>query len=107
MEALQVAIENRGGHILRGIVTVPAGERVHPCVVMLHGFGGSASGRRYFGTKDAQYLQAVGGGHDFTSLESRAMVLDVVAAFIKSHSSRGCDPIWFHGRRVAGGGASL
>lgn len=60
METLQVAIKNRGGHTLRGIVTVPAGEGVHPCVVMLHGFGGSVSGRRYFGTNLARALAREG-----------------------------------------------
>lgn len=60
METLQVAIENRAGHTLRGIVTAPAGEGGHPCVVMLHGFGGSASGRRYFGTNLARALAREG-----------------------------------------------
>lgn len=56
METLQVAIENRSGYTLRGIATVPAGEAARPCVVMLHGFGGSVSGYKYFNTYLARHL---------------------------------------------------
>ena len=60
METLQVAIENRDGHTLRGIVTVPAAEGAFPCVVVLHGFGGSASGYKYFNTYLARHLAREG-----------------------------------------------
>lgn len=60
METLQVAIENRDGHTLRGIVTAPAAEGACPCVVMLHGFGGSASGYKYFNTYLARHLAREG-----------------------------------------------
>lgn len=60
METLQVAFENRDGHTLRGIATVPAEEGTFPCLVMLHGFGGSASGYKYFNTNLARKLAREG-----------------------------------------------
>lgn len=60
METLQVAIENRAGHALRGIVTLPGAEGAYPCVVMLHGFGGSATGHRCLNVNMARSLARAG-----------------------------------------------
>ena len=43
MKILQVQFENRNGHTLRGIVTLPDTEGKVPFVVHLHGFAGSCS----------------------------------------------------------------
>ena len=44
MKILQVQFQNRNGHTLRGIVTLPDTEGKVPFVVHLHGFAGSCSG---------------------------------------------------------------
>lgn len=60
METLQISFENRNGHTLRGIATVPDTAVKQPSVLMLHGFGGSASGHKYLNTKLARHLAAYG-----------------------------------------------
>ena len=62
MRTLQVSMENRAGHTLRGIVTLPAGEGPFPCVLLLHGFTGSVSGYKYLNTRVARDLAAQGIG---------------------------------------------
>lgn len=46
MTTLQVEMQNRNGHTLRGVVTLPDGVKKAPVVLHLHGFMGSKSGYR-------------------------------------------------------------
>lgn len=55
-------MKNRDGHTLRGIVTLPAAEGPHPCVLLLHGFTGSVSGYKYLNTRIARDLAENGIG---------------------------------------------
>ena len=63
METIQAHFENRSGATLRGIATVP-GDSVEtgawPTVVLLHGFGGSATGYKYLGVHLARRLARSG-----------------------------------------------
>ena len=58
MKILQVQFQNRNGHTLRGIVTLPDTEGKVPFVVHLHGFAGSCSGYKSMYTHLSRALAA-------------------------------------------------
>ena len=60
MKILQVQFQNRNGHTLRGIVTLPDTEGKVPFVVHLHGFAGSCSGYKSMYTHLSRALAAQG-----------------------------------------------
>lgn len=62
MKTLLVSAENRSGHTLRGVVTLPDSDAPVPFVLNLHGFASSLSGRRYMHTSMARALAAAGIG---------------------------------------------
>ena len=62
MKILQVQFQNRNGHTLRGIVTLPDTEGKVPFVVHLHGFAGSCSGYKSMYTHLSRALAAQGIG---------------------------------------------
>ena len=62
MKILQVQFENRAGHTLRGIVTLPDTEGKVPFVVHLHGFAGSCSGYKSMYTHLSRALAKQGIG---------------------------------------------
>ena len=62
MKTLQVSMQNRAGHTLRGVVTLPDTHEPVPFVLNLHGFSGSASGHKYLHTHMARTLAAQGIG---------------------------------------------
>ncbi len=62
MKTLQVSMINRGGHTLRGIVTLPDVDAAVPCVLLLHGFTGTASGYKGLNIRIARDLAECGIG---------------------------------------------
>lgn len=62
MQIIQANFQNRAGHTLRGIVTLPDGGGVFPMLVMLHGFGGNLGGYKAMSTQMARALAAQGIG---------------------------------------------
>ena len=62
MKILQVQFQNRNGHTLRGIVTLPDTEGKVPFAVHLHGFAGSCSGYKSMYTHLSRALAAQGIG---------------------------------------------
>ncbi len=62
MKTLQVSMVNRGGHTLRGIVTLPDTGKKVPCVLLLHGFMGSAAGYKGLNIRIARDLAEKGIG---------------------------------------------
>ncbi|MDO4283777.1 MAG: alpha/beta fold hydrolase [Eubacteriales bacterium] len=63
MEIIQVQMQNRAGHTLRGIVTLPETDcDPVPFVVLLHGFSGSCSGYKSMYTHLARSLARRGIG---------------------------------------------
>ena len=62
MRTLQAAFENRNGHTLRGIVTLPDTEEKVPMVLLLHGFSGNLYGYKGLNTRIARALANAGIG---------------------------------------------
>lgn len=62
MQIIQANFQNRAGHTLRGIVTLPDGGGVFPMLVMLHGFGGNLGGYKAVSTQMARALATQGIG---------------------------------------------
>jgi len=60
MKILQISMLNRSGNTLRGIATVPETEGKFPCVLLLHGFGGSIYGYKGLNTRIARDLAEAG-----------------------------------------------
>lgn len=60
METLQFSMQNRKGNTLRGIATLPDGVEKMPCVLLLHGFGGSAAGYKGLNIRIARDLAEAG-----------------------------------------------
>ena len=53
-------MQNRKGNTLRGIATLPDGVEKMPCVLLLHGFGGSAAGYKGLNIRIARDLAEAG-----------------------------------------------
>lgn len=62
MKTLLVCVENRSGHTLRGVVTLPDTDAPVPFVLNLHGFASCLSGCKYMHTAMARALAAEGIG---------------------------------------------
>ncbi len=62
MKTVHVSMKNRNGHTLRGIAVLPDTENKVPCVLLLHGFTGNASGYKGLNTRIARSLAAAGIG---------------------------------------------
>lgn len=58
----QISVTNRSGSTLRGVATLPEGPEKIPCVLLLHGFGGSAAGYKGLNIRIARDLAAAGIG---------------------------------------------
>ena len=56
MQIIQANFQNRAGHTLRGIVTLPDGGATFPMLVMLHGFGGTCGGYKAMFTQMSRAL---------------------------------------------------
>lgn len=59
-KTLQISMQNRSGHTLRGIATLPDGSGPFPSVLFLHGFGSSVYGYKGLNTRIARDLAAAG-----------------------------------------------
>lgn len=62
MQIIQANFQNRAGHTLRGIVTLPDGGATFPMLVMLHGFGGTCGGYKAMFTQMSRALAVQGIG---------------------------------------------
>lgn len=62
IKTVQISVQNRKGSTLRGIATFPENRGKVPCVLMLHGFGGSAGGYKGINVRIARALAAAGIG---------------------------------------------
>lgn len=62
MKILQLSMENRSGNTLRGIATLPDNDGEVPCVLLLHGFGGSVAGYKGLNIRIARDLAQAGIG---------------------------------------------
>lgn len=62
MRIMQISMVNRAGHTLRGFATLPDSEEKAPCVLLLHGFTGNASGYKGLNTRIARCLAGAGIG---------------------------------------------
>ena len=62
MRVQQISVMNRSGNTLRGIATLPDGVEKAPCVLLLHGFGGSAAGYKGLNIRIARDLAEAGIG---------------------------------------------
>lgn len=60
MKTLQIEMTNRRNQVLRGIAVMPDGDGAFPCVVNLHGFGGTKEGPRCLHVAAARALAAEG-----------------------------------------------
>ena len=60
MKTLQISMQNRNGHTLRGIASLPGSSGKYPSVLLLHGFTGSVSGYKYLNTRIARDLADAG-----------------------------------------------
>lgn len=62
MVTLQISMQNRKGHTLRGIATLPDCPGKVPCVLLLHGFTGNVYGYKGLNTRIARDLAQAGIG---------------------------------------------
>ena len=117
MRTLQVSFENREGHTLRGMVTLPDTEEKVPMVLLLHGFSGNLYGYKGLNTRIARALAEAGIGcarfdfygngesdGDFQDMRFTGLYEDAVDMFAWMKRQPYVDPdrCWLSGQSMGG-----